>query len=365
MSKLYIGMISGTSVDGIDAALVDFSSVTPKLIATHSEKIPPELKTAALTFNTSGENELDRLGSADVQLGRLFAQAANNLAQKANVYPQNVIAIGSHGQNIRHRPDATYPFTLQIGDPNIIAELTGITTIADFRRRDLAAGGQGAPFAPLFHNQVFRSQEKNRAIINIGGISNVSLLAKDNSQMLGFDTGPGNGLLDSWIKKNKNQEYDQNGKWAASGKVDQQLLEKLLADPYFKKASPKSTGREYFNLDWLAKFLDQQKPEDIQATLTDLTAHTILEAIRNASWRDGEIVFCGGGTHNHYLMQRLTELGKEFTVMTTDDLGVPADWIEAMLFAWLAKQTMEHIKIDTRSVTGAKHPVILGGIYLK
>lgn len=385
MTTLYIGMISGTSVDGIDAALVDFSTATPKLIETHSEKIPAELKTAALTFHASGENELDRLGAADVQLGRLFAQAANNLLKKAKINSNAVIAIGSHGQNIRHRPTGEFPFTLQIGDPNIIAELTDITTVADFRRRDIAAGGQGAPFAPLFHDQVLRSKTHNRAIVNIGGIANVSLLTaargdaeadpflldkkvpqrQDPERIIGFDTGPGNGLLDAWIKQHKNKEYDQNGAWAASGKIDTNLLEKLLVDPYFKKPAPKSTGREYFNLSWLNKYLDKQNAADVQATLVELTALTIIEAIQNSGCKNGEIVICGGGTHNQYLMQRLKDLAKEFTVITTDNLGIPADWIEAMLFAWLAKQTMEHVKVDTRSITGAKHPVILGGIYLR
>jgi anhydro-N-acetylmuramic acid kinase len=389
---MYIGMISGTSVDGIDAALVDFSGSTPKLIETHSEKIPAELKTAALTFHSSGENELDRLGTADVQLGRLFGQATNNLLKKANIQASDVVAIGSHGQNIRHRPDAAYPFTLQIGDPNIIAELTGITTVADFRRRDIAAGGNGAPFAPLFHNEVLRSKTTNRAIVNIGGISNVSLLAptlalpravaqgreqdpklpplhevrgRAGVGVIGFDIGPGNGLLDAWIKKHKNKEYDQNGEWAATGKIDQELLDKLLADPYFKKAAPKSTGREYFNLTWLNNYLEQQAAVDVQATLVELTAQTIIDAVKKQDFKNGELVICGGGTHNKYLMQRLAKLAPEFSVLTTDDLDIPADWIEAMLFAWLAKQTMEHKQVDTCSVTGAKHPVILGGIYLK
>ncbi|MSP53905.1 MAG: anhydro-N-acetylmuramic acid kinase [Gammaproteobacteria bacterium] len=362
---MYIGMISGTSVDGIDAALVDFSGLTPKLMAHHSEAIPNDLKTAALTFHTSGENELDRLGSADVQLGKLFAQAAHNLLKKANIKSSEIVAIGSHGQNIRHRPTGEFPFTLQIGDPNIIAELTNITTVADFRRRDIAAGGQGAPFAPLFHNEVLRSNTNNRAIVNIGGISNVSLLALDNSVVLGFDTGPGNGLLDAWIKKHKNKNYDQEGAWAVTGIVDTELLENLLADPYFKKAAPKSTGREYFNLTWLNNYLSTQDPTDVQATLVELTAQTIIDAVKKQGFENGELVICGGGTHNQYLMQRLATLAPEFSVLKTDDLGIPADWIEAMLFAWLAKQTMEHIKVDTRSITGAKNPVILGGIYLK
>jgi anhydro-N-acetylmuramic acid kinase len=389
---MYIGMISGTSVDGIDAALVDFSGVIPKLIAHHSEAIPAELKTAALTFHASSENEIDRLGTADVQLGRLFAQAANNLLAKANIKASEVVAIGSHGQNVRHRPTAEFPFTLQIGDPNIIAELTGITTVADFRRRDIAAGGQGAPFAPLFHDQILRSKTHHRAIVNIGGISNVSLLSptlalpravaqgreqdpelpplhevrgRAGVKILGFDTGPGNGLLDAWIKKHKNKEYDQNGEWAATGKIDQQLLEKLLMDPYFEKPAPKSTGREYFNLAWLNNFLTNENPADVQATLVELTALTIIDAIKKSGWQSGELVICGGGTHNQYLMQRIKDLAKEFTVITTDSLGIPADWIEAMLFAWLAKQTMEQAKVDTRSITGARHPVILGGIYLK
>jgi anhydro-N-acetylmuramic acid kinase len=360
---LYIGLISGTSLDAIDAALVEFTP-NPVLLAAHSEPIPPALKQTLFKFIQPEFNELDRLGQADVELGYCFAHAIAQLLHKAQLKSADICAIGSHGQNVRHRPNLTPPFTLQIADPNIIVAETGIATVADFRRADLAQGGQGAPLAPLFHREFMKSTQKNRAIVNIGGIANVTLLAKDNDSILGFDTGPGNGLLDAWIKQHKNLDYDANGQWARSGKINPRLLEKLLADPYFQKSPPKSTGKEHFNLDWLSAAVTHEQPEDVQATLTELTAQTIVNAIATQQWSAGEMIIYGGGVHNIFLLERLATLAPHYTLLPSDKVGIAPDWLEAMLFAWLAKLRIEKTPVDTRAITGARQPVILGGLYL-
>lgn len=293
-----------------------------------------------------------------------FAAAINQFLQVYNIAPAQIEAIGSHGQNIYHHPHPPYPFTLQIGDPNTIAALTGITTVADFRRKDLAYGGQGAPLVPAFHAEIFRHPHKNRVIVNIGGIANITVLPADPTQpVIGFDTGPGNALLDSWIAKHLEQTHDHDGKWAAQGQYSETLLNALLSDPYFFHPSPKSTGREYFNLNWLKNFLPfTAKPVDIQATLVELTARSIIDAI-NKHMLEGEIFVCGGGAHNAFLMQRLGSLAKNYTVSSTQTLHISPDWIEAMAFAWLAKQTLEKKPGNMPQVTGARQTAILGGIY--
>lgn len=360
MSELYIGLMSGTSVDGIDVALVDFSKKKPNILDTLYQKYTSELRQEILNLCEPGLNEINRLATLDVKLGQLFATAINTLLKK-NALPASAInAIGSHGQTIRHLPASQ--FTLQIGDPNIIATETGITTIADFRRRDMSYGGQGAPLVPAFHQAIFAKKNTNRAIVNIGGIANITVLS-DCGRVSGFDTGPGNILLDAWIEKHLTISYDKNGDWAAKGKIHSALLNKLLDDPYFKLSPPKSTGREYFNLNWLMQYLSSFAAipiEDVQRTLLELTAISILKSI---PFLNGEIFICGGGVKNNFLMQRLQTLGKNLKIHSTEKCHIDPDWIEAIAFAWLAKQTLKKKTGNLPLVTGAKKETILGALY--
>jgi len=363
----YIGLMSGTSVDGIDAALISIpANGQLALLATHQHPFPAAVRNAIQALMQPGPNEIEREGELDVQLGRLFAEATHALLAKSGVSASSIRAIGSHGQTIRHCPHAPYPFTRQIGNPSVIAEVTGITTVADFRARDLAAGGEGAPLVPAFHHWLFRKPGVHRAIVNIGGIANIAWLpASENSAVLGFDTGPGNTLLDQWIARHRNAPYDRDGAWAASGRVQKDLLAKLMADEYFANAPPKSTGREHFNLAWLEQRLaDNLAPEDIQATLVELTAASIAQALKFLPEEIEEIYICGGGNHNRHLLARLHALLPGIPVATTEMLGLDPDWVEAVAFAWLAHQALAGRAGNIPSVTGARHPVLLGGIYL-
>jgi anhydro-N-acetylmuramic acid kinase len=363
----YIGLMSGTSVDGIDAALVSIPlNGQLTLLASHQHPFPAALRDAIQALMQPGQNEIERAGELDVQLGRLFAEAVHALLAKCSVNASSIRAIGSHGQTIRHRPRAAYPFSRQIGNPSVVAEETGITTVADFRARDLAAGGQGAPLVPAFHQWFFRKPGINRAIVNIGGIANITWLpAAESSAVLGFDTGPGNTLLDQWIARHRNEPYDRDGDWAASGRVQNDLLARLMADDYFAKAPPKSTGREYFNLAWLEQqFVGQLAPEAIQATLAELTAASIAQGIKSLPEKIDEIYICGGGHHNRHLLARLRALFSGMPVASTETIGLDPDWVEAAAFAWLAHQTLAGHAGNLPSVTGARHPVLLGGIYL-
>jgi len=369
MNELYIGLMSGTSADGIDAALVDFSQYSPQMIATHYMPYTDVLRQKILALCQEGDDEIKRLGELDIVLGKTFAQAVNDLLMSQKLSANCIKAIGSHGQTIRHHPRALCPFTLQIGDPNIIAAETGITTVADFRRKDIATGGQGAPLVPAFHQEILRSEKEHRAIVNIGGIANISLLMRDCSanNIIGFDTGPGNVLMDAWMQLHHHQTRDENGAWAAQGTLQPDLLEALLADPYFQLAPPKSSGREYFNLAWLqTKLRAMDKtflPIDVQRTLAELTAVSILNSIREY-FSAGEMLICGGGVHNIFLMSRLRELAQpHLSVHSTEKYDLHPDWVEAVAFAWLAKQTLNRKSGNLPSVTGATKPSILGGIY--
>jgi len=359
--QLFIGLMSGTSMDGIDAVLVDFSQ-SVKLCATHSEKIPVDLKQQLLALSMPGDDEINRTGRADVLMGKQLALATNNLLKQANISADKIIAIGSHGQTIRHRPDLE--FTLQIGDANIIAARTGITTVADFRRRDMAHGGQGAPLVPAFHQALFQT-DKNRVIVNIGGIANLTILSNDkNAAVIGFDSGPGNTLLDYYARKNINNDYDNAGAFAALGKINQQLLNDLLSDDYFQRNPPKSTGFEYFNASWLEHYLTADiAPKDLQATLTELTAVTIINAITKYAKNTDEIYLCGGGVHNKHLLSRIQALANAKPVKSTAAINIDPDWLEAIAFAWLAKQRINQQSGNMPSVTGANHAAILGAIY--
>ena len=367
-STLYIGLISGTSMDAIDCALVDFSRDRPNQLDFITTEIPEDLRQKLLRLCENHQAQIPLLGEADVEFARQLALAVNRILERNELKPSQVAAIGSHGQTIRHHPrrrDSSIPFTLQIGDPNTIVELTGITTVADFRRRDMAAGGQGAPIVPAFHRRVFSSAERDRVIVNIGGMSNITVLDKIGG-IIGFDTGPGNVLMDYWIQQHKGHPYDRNGEWAKTGEVDDGLLQSMIKDPYFDLPAPKSTGRELFNSHWLreqlGKLEHKPKPQDVQATLLALTVFTISSAIRDYL-SAGEIVLCGGGAYNKYLVNALGESLQGFKVVGSSKLGVMEDSMEAVAFAWLAHQTMHQTPIDFTTITGSSHPVIAGGIY--
>lgn len=367
--EYYIGIISGTSMDAVDAVLVNYSTVPGQIIEIYSEPMPDDLRSDLLQLVSSQPFTFPALGKLEVQVGRLFAQTAEKLIQKSKVKKENIIAIGSHGQTAWHQPDGENPFTIQIGDPNIIAEETGITTVADFRRRDIAAGGQGAPLVPVFHEALFRTDKEDRVILNLGGIANISVLSKHLSRpILGFDTGPANSLSDLWIQRHFNKSFDENGDWAASGRVNEKLLKTMLTDEYFDSKLPKSTGREYFNLTWIDKFVNEGKEsslklEDVQATLVELTAITVSKGIQQSGVTSGSLYVCGGGEKNHHLMKRIQHHVTEFEVLSTSELGMPAEWMEALAFAWFARSAINQQPINLTRVTGARRPVILGGIY--
>ncbi len=363
--RLFIGLMSGTSLDGIDCVIVDLAGDTPALITADCHALPDNLRHDVLTLCADKQAPLAELGRLDIELGRCFAEAAIKTLAAAGVVAQEIEAIGSHGQTVFHQPNSAAPFSLQLGDPNTIAERTGITTIADFRRRDMAAGGQGAPLAPLLHQHCCASQNKNRAIVNIGGIANITLLLA-NGARVAFDTGPGNVLMDHWVARHKSTHFDKNGEWAKGGSVDTALLAELMSEPYLALAAPKSTGRELFNGAWLEQRLASLKqrpsPQDIQATLLEFTATTLSTALL-AGMNQGEIYLCGGGAHNTALLKRIGELMPGYYVGTTAEIGIDPDWLEAMAFAWMAQQTLDGIAVDTSPFTGAKKPVMLGGIY--
>jgi anhydro-N-acetylmuramic acid kinase len=356
--------MSGTSMDGIDAALVDFSSPQPKLINTHSHQWPDVVQHALIAARDIPDDQLNTLSYLDNQTAEIFAEACSELLKSSEHQPHDIIAIGNHGQTIRHRPDIDKPFSLQIGNAKMLAIQTGIDVISDFRTADIKAGGQGAPLAPAFHQAVFQQDEINRVIVNIGGIANITVLHK-NKPITGFDCGPGNTLMDAWIFFHKQQRYDADGKLASSGKTDVALLAKLLMDNYFQLAPPKSSGFEYFNLEWLNKHLDktvlsrETACADVQSTLCDLTATSIIRAINQYAPDTDEIFICGGGIHNKELMHRLQTLTK-CSVATTEALGVHPDWVEAMAFAWLAYQNIHQYTGNLPSVTGASKNLVLG-----
>lgn len=367
MSDLYIGLMSGTSMDAADAALVDFSTGEPKLIATHRTPLTAELRAALLALCVPGPNEIERMAELDARLGGLFAEAALALLKQSGVSAMDVQAIGSHGQTVRHQPSGPHPFSLQIGNPALIAQRTGITTVADFRRADIAAGGQGAPLVPAFHNAVFRSAEHDRVIVNIGGMANITILPKDIKQpVTGFDTGPGNVLLDVWAERHLGKHMDEDGRFAATGKMHEGLLASLLSDSYFALTPPKSTGREHFNIAWLDAALQEHadiSAQDVQATLCELTAASIAVAIQKHAPTTNEVLICGGGARNMHLMQRLRACLSQCSVESIEKYDISPDWVEAMAFAWLAKQTLEGKPGNLPSVTGGKRAVILGSIY--
>jgi anhydro-N-acetylmuramic acid kinase len=365
--SLLLGLMSGTSMDGIDAALLHIGVDGFRLLESLEYPIPDATRHAIAALCHTGDAEIERMGRLDRELGRLFAEASLALLERSATDPGRVRAIGSHGQTIRHCPPSSHPpgsaFTLQIGDPNTIAEITGITTVADFRRRDIAAGGEGAPLAPAFHAAAFSDPLKDRAVVNIGGIANISVLQEQGTS--GFDTGPGNTLLDLWIQKHQSISYDNSGIWAASGRVHAGLLQTFLQTDYLQIPPPKSTGKELFNLAWLEQALEQSgtaglKPEDIQATLAEFTATTICNGIPPGV---GEIYVCGGGAANTDLMSRLQRQAGSVPVASTSALGIDPSWVEAAAFAWLAHRCLEGLAGNVPGVTGASGERILGAVH--
>jgi anhydro-N-acetylmuramic acid kinase len=364
MTSLYLGLISGTSADGIDAALVRFEPAI-EVVAASATAYPPALRERLLALTApNAAIPLDEFGALDVAVGECFAQAALDLLAQTDTPASAVHAIGSHGQTVRHRPAGPHPFSLQIGDATVIAERTGICTVADFRRADVAAGGQGAPLAPAFHAAIL-SHLAPCAVLNLGGIANLSLLARDGS-VLGFDTGPANCLLDAWNARHHGTACDRDGVWAASGRVDSNLLDALLADPYFSAAPPKSSGREHFNLAWLEARLPGTPipPADVQATLLALSARTIANALRDFASDTAHVLACGGGVHNRALMTALASAIAPATLASTASVGVDPDYVEAALFAWLARERLAGRPGNLPSVSGARGPRVLGAVHV-
>jgi len=366
--NLYVGLMSGTSMDGVDCALVSINENEILLVDFICNEIPKNLKRELLRLTT---NKLDfkTLGSCDIAIAKLFATTTLEILTKNNLKTTDITAIGSHGQTIWHQPrqiDNVCPFTIQIGDPNTISILTNITTVADFRRKDMAAGGQGAPIVPAFHREFFHSYTVNRFILNLGGISNITFLPKNKTKPSGLDTGPANVLMDAWIKKNLNREFDNKGEWANSGTFSNSLFSELMNEEYFNLPAPKSTGRELFNIGWIEAKLSKLElniaPEDVQATLMALTVETISREIEKLS-ETGEILVCGGGAQNIALLDSLQIKLPSFGISSTSKLGIHPDRVEAVAFAWLASKTINHETVDFSPFTGAKHPVIAGGIY--
>ena len=366
--------MSGTSLDGVDAALVTIEPIEPsndaasyttvfRILYAHTVSFPTALRQQLLTLHHPSENELEVTALTANELARLYAKAINELLAKHHIKPTDVSAIGCHGQTIRHRPELG--FTLQIGNAALLAELTNITVVSDFRSRDIAAGGQGAPLVPAFHQAVFAHASLHRVVINIGGIANLTNLPIAG-MVTGFDTGPGNMLMDAWALQHLGVAFDESGNWAATGQVIKPLLSALLAHPYFKELPPKSTGRDLFNMAWLQAYL---KPEyaanDVQRTLLEFSAVSIADAVNQHGGQVDEIYLCGGGAHNHALIECLTQLLPLIKIAKTDELGISVNWVEAAAFAWLARQAILQATGSLPEVTGAKGARILGAIYAK
>jgi len=366
MPDLYIGLMSGTSLDGVDGVLADFSPTSPLMIEHASAPFPAELRAELLRLNTPGPDELHRAALAGNALMRIYAQVVGDLLVGARV-SGSIRAIGAHGQTVRHRPqefDGT-GYTLQLCQPALLAELTGIDVVADFRSRDVAAGGQGAPLAPFFHQGVFGRLGESVGVLNIGGIANLTLLRADGS-MLGFDCGPGNCLMDAWCGQHTGRAFDAEGAWAATGSPLPPVLEALLAEPYFRKPPPKSTGRDLFNPAWLEMHLRKfgnAEPADVQATLAELTARACSDDALRHEPGLRRLIVCGGGVFNTHLMRRLQALLPQVPVSSSADWGLPPLQVEAMAFAWLARRAVRREKLQLQSITGAKGARVLGCVY--
>ncbi len=353
-------------MDGVDAALVRLGDGPPEVLATHRSDYPPALVKRLRELVAGGAVPAAELARLEVEIARLFASATRAVLAVAGVPAARVRALGCHGQTVYHGPNDETPVTMQLCDPNTVAEVTGIDTVADLRRRDLAAGGQGAPLAPALHGELFRTADEDRAVLNLGGIANLSLLPADPEQPVsGLDTGPGNCLLDAWIRERRGRDFDRDGEWAAGGRVDASLLASLRAEDYFDRPPPKSTGTETFHLAWArhrAK-LDGPDPRDVQATLAELTAVTIADALRSALPTVKRLLVCGGGARNGWLLARLSRHLPDAEIAPTDEYGLPAEWVEAVLFATMARAAVDDQALDLTAVTGAARPHVFGAVY--
>jgi anhydro-N-acetylmuramic acid kinase len=366
---LFLGLISGTSADGIDVALVDFAGMRCELVLGRTYPWHAALRERLVALGQGGDaRSLDELGTLDVQVAQAFADAARALLGEAGIDPDRVQALGSHGQTVRHRPlgagfDGAHPFTWQLGDGNLIAERSGITTVADFRRRDIAAGGQGAPLVPAFHAALLHAPDEDRAVLNLGGIANFTLLPASGA-VRGFDTGPANALLDAWCARQTGHAFDAGGAFAGQGRIDDALLARLLADPWFALPPPKSSGREHFQLAWLqARLQGDAQAADVQATLLELSAATIADALLATQPRTRRVLACGGGVHNPLLLQRIAARLPGVVVESTAAHGLDPDFVEAKAFAWLARETLAGRPGNLPAVTGARGLRVLGAIY--
>lgn len=360
-ARLFVGLMSGTSVDSVDAALVAIGDSTLELLSTHTAQYPADLRAALLTLKSSPSVHLGEFIALDNRVGHAFANVTLELLDNSNTPASDVAAIGSHGQTIFHQPTGNYPGTLQIGDPSIIAATTGIDVIADFRRADMAAGGQGAPLAPAFHEYML-GHASRKVVINLGGIANITVLGE---KVTGFDTGPANSILDEYAQTHLQKPFDSDGQLARSGEIDDKWLNTMLGDPYFALPPPKSTGTDYFNLDWALQHLGGKAlaPVDILATLTELTAMAVADNVRNYAADGTEVYICGGGAQNGFLIERLDALLPSTRVQPLDNAGVSGDACEACTFAWLAYRHLQRKTGNLLEVTGADRAVILGGLY--
>ena len=367
MPEYFIGLMSGTSLDGVDGVMADFSTTVPRVMGHASRAFHPALRAELLALNTSGGNELERAALAGNALVRAYSQVVHELLAGTGVAASSVAAIGAHGQTVRHRPqelDGT-GFTLQLNQPALLAEMTGIDVVADFRSRDVAAGGQGAPLAPFFHRAMFAQPGCSTGVLNIGGISNLTLLRADES-MMGFDCGPGNAMIDGWCQQHLGKDYDSEGRWAAGGKVLPRLLQSLRTEAYFARSPPKSTGRDLFNRPWLDARLhgfETSAPQDVQATLTELTASVCAADVQRHEPGQARLIVCGGGALNTHLMQRLQSLLGKIAVISSAEAGLPPLQVEAAAFAWLARKAVRREKLELQSTTGARGARVLGCVY--
>lgn len=360
LRERYIGIMSGTSMDGVDVSLCTVDPSRCILVSTLDYPFDPALKEEILLM-INGAATLQQIGVLNQRLGVLFADAVNALLEREKIPAKSVKAIGSHGQTLWHQPTGEHPFTMQLGDANIIASRTGIDVVSDLRGKDVALGGEGAPLAPVFHQYLFQQSGRKIGVVNIGGMANITILG---DEVVGFDTGPGNVLMDLWVQKQKAFGYDSEGQWAKEGKVDNSLLETLLSDPYFSKEAPKSTGRELFNLPWLGKVLHSHRvvsAENVQATLLAFTAHSIANEAKKYGVE--ELIVCGGGVKNSFLMEQLSDVMGEIPVSSSDEHGVNSEHLEAMLFAWLAYKRVHREPVELMTVTGAEKNGVLGGLY--
>jgi len=360
MSELYIGVMSGTSLDGIDIVLCEIENDSFELINSQEYIFDEKLKNEILNSIHSKVN-LKFIGELDTKLGEIYAKTISSFIKKHKIDKTTITAIGLHGQTLWHEPNGEYPFSMQLANSSLITTITGVSVVSDFRQKDIALGGQGAPLTPAFHKFIFSRLDKKVAVVNIGGMANISILS---NELIGYDTGCGNVLLDMWINKNKNKKYDKNGEWAKSGKVIDKLLKQMLDDEYFKLPAPKSTGREYFNQDWLDSRLSKYlklEPQDVQATLLALTSQSISDEVKKTD--TNLLIVCGGGVKNKALMDSLHVELRGVEVVSSDECGVSSDFMEAMAFAWLAYKRVHKQKVELKTVTGARENTILGCIY--